>query len=294
MRGDKVTLRVPSRGQGARLVKLALKNAENRLLREKHKSAVDRPLDRIAAKLRLPAPPHLIEGYDISNIAASEPVGVKVAFREGRPDKARYRKYKMEGFANQDDPGMIHRTLTRRLCHKDDDPLPDLLLVDGGKSQLNAAVAAVKEQLGNRGPAVAALAKGRGEREGDKLYLPNRKNPVTFPKGDPGLMLLMRVRDESHRFVHTFHSHSRKKAVIRSSLDEIRGIGPKKRQALLKAFGSVKQLFAATEEEIARIPGIGRRDAKRLRAHLEAKQAAESQETEPKDRPEIFPQESFS
>ncbi|MEJ2716156.1 MAG: excinuclease ABC subunit UvrC [Deltaproteobacteria bacterium] len=219
MRGDKVTLRVPSRGQGARLVKLALKNAENRLLREKHKSAVDRPLDRIAAKLRLPAPPHLIEGYDISNIAASEPVGVKVAFREGRPDKARYRKYKMEGFANQDDPGMIHRTLTRRLCHKDDDPLPDLLLIDGGKSQLNAAVAAVKEQLGNRGPAVAALAKGRGEREGDKLYLPNRKNPVTFPKGDPGLMLLMRVRDESHRFVHTFHSHSRKKAVIRSSLD---------------------------------------------------------------------------
>ena len=204
----------------------------------------------------------------------------------------------MEGFPNQDDPGMIHRTVTRRLGHKDDDPLPDLLLIDGGKSQLNAAVAAVQEQLGKGGPAIAALAKGRGEQAQDKVYLPNRKNPVTFPKGDPGLMLLMRVRDESHRFVHTFHSHSRKKAVIRSSLDEIRGIGPKKRQALLKAFGSVKRLLAASEEEIARVPGIGTRDAKRVRAYLVETQTAEnSRETpqsEPKVRPKIFSEDSFS
>lgn len=268
LRGNKVSLRVPSRAQGARLMRLALKNAHNRLMRELKLDTTERALERIAAKLDLPAPPTIIEGYDISNIAGSNPVGVKIAFRDGAPDKSLYRKFKMEGFSDQDDPAMIYQTVYRRLGRRDDDPLPDLFLIDGGKSQLNAAVTALTDALGPNIPPVAGIAKGRSEGELDRIYLPNRKNHVNFPKGDPGLMLLMRVRDESHRFVHAFHSKSRKKSVIKSSLDEVPGIGPKKRDALLKAFGGLNALRAATDEQILQVPGIREKDVRRLREFL--------------------------
>jgi len=278
LRGNKVTLKTPARGQGANLIRLALKNAGNALLRETRKDSIGKALERVASKLRLPQVPHLIEGYDISNIAGSESVGVKIAFRDGQPEKSLYRKFKMQGFTNQDDPAMIHQTLTRRLGHSDEDPLPDLFLIDGGKSQLNAAASALEERLGKNAPPVAAIAKGREEGEQDKIYLPNRKNPVTFPKGDPALMLLMQVRDESHRFVHTFHTRSRTRAVIHSSLDDVAGIGPKKRDALLKAFGSLKGLLAASDEQISEIPGITRKDAERIRAQLQLQDSADALE----------------
>ena len=268
LRGNKVTLKTPARGQGANLIRLALKNAGNALLRETRKDTVGKALERVASKLRLPQVPNLIEGYDISNIAGSEAVGVKIAFKDGRPEKSLYRKYKMKGFSDQDDPAMIHQTLTRRLGHRDEDPLPDLFLIDGGKSQLNAAASALMEHLGKNAPRVAAIAKGRQDGEQDKIYLPNRKNPVTFPKGDPALMLLMQVRDESHRFVHSFHTKSRTRAVIRSSLDDVPGIGPRKREALLKAFGSVKELLAASDADICAVPGVSGKDVRRIREHL--------------------------
>ncbi|MBI4966118.1 MAG: excinuclease ABC subunit UvrC [Desulfomonile tiedjei] len=268
LRGNKVTLRVPSRGHGARLMQLALKNAHDALLREKQRDSAQKSLERVAAKLGLPAAPGLIEGYDISNIAGTQPVGVKVAFRDGQPDKAAYRKYKIRGFSDQDDPGMIHQTITRRLGHSDEGPLPDLFLIDGGKSQLNAACAALQEQLGREFPPVASIAKAREEDQPERFYLPNRKNPVIFPHGDPGLMLLMRVRDEAHRFVHTFHTKSRTKAVIRSALDDIPGIGPKKRAALLKRFKSVKEMLAASDQEIRAVPGINQKDVERIRDHF--------------------------
>lgn len=268
LRGSKVTIRVPSRGQGARLMSLALKNAHDAMLREMHKDTVADALVRIAAKLHLPGPPRIIEGYDISNISGSEPTGVKVSFKEGKPDKTAYRTYNMRDFSNQDDPGMIHQTLSRRVSHKDDDPLPDLFLIDGGKSQLNAAVAALRDRLGASAPPVIGIAKARAEGEEERLYVFNRKNPVIFPKGDPGLMLLMRVRDESHRFAHATHTRRRRKTVIRSSLDAIPGIGPKKRQALLAAFGSVKSLRAASNDDIAQVKGIAQRDIQNLREYL--------------------------
>ena len=257
MRGNKVTVRVPLRGQGERLMHLALKNAEDALLREAQKDSVEKSLERIASKLHLPSPPRLIEGYDISNISGSQPVGVKVSFKDGAPEKSGYRKYKIQGFPDQDDPGMIHQTITRRVSHRDQEPLPDLFLIDGGKSQLNAASQALRENPGDGTAAIAAIAKARAEGEEERFYLPNRKNPVVFPRGDSGLMLLMRVRDEAHRFAHTFHTKSRTKAVISSALDQIPGIGPKKRQALLRAFGSVRKLLAATDEDIAAVAGIG-------------------------------------
>jgi len=268
LRGNKVTVRVPARGQGASLITLALKNAESALLRESQKDTVEKALARVAAKLHLAGPPVLIEGYDISNIAGSEPVGVKVLFRNGAPEKSGYRQFKMRGFPDQDDPGMIHQTIARRLAHRDQDPLPDLFLIDGGKAQLNAAVEAMRQEFGKEAPACASIAKPQEEGGLDSFYLPNRKNPVLFHPGDPGLLLLMRVRDEAHRFAHRTHTRRRTTAVIRSALDQVPGIGPRKRQALLKAFGSVKELLAASDEALAAVQGIGRRDVERIREHL--------------------------
>jgi excinuclease ABC subunit C len=272
MRGNKVTIRVPSRGQGSRLMALALKNAHDSLLREKQKDNMLRAIEYIASRLHLPAPPKHIEGYDISNISGSEPVGVKVAFKDGTPDKKGYRKYKIRGFTDQDDPGMIFQAISRRVAHRDEEPLPDLFLIDGGKSQLNAAHAALNEMLGEDAPPVASIAKAREEDEEERFYLPNRKNPVTFPRGDAGLMLLMRVRDEAHRFAHSFHTKSRAKAVVRSTLDEVPGIGPKKRQALLMKFGSVAGLLAASDEEIAAVPGVNAKDVENIRNHYNEKE----------------------
>lgn len=268
MRGNKVAIRVPSRGQGTRLMRLALKNAHDAIMREKQRDTVERTLERIAARLHLPGPPAVIEGYDISNTSGGEPVGAKVSFKDGRPDKSKYRQYKIRGFPDQDDPGMIYQTISRRVGRREEDPLPDLFLIDGGKSQLNAAAVALQELLGNDAPPVASIAKARAEGEEERFYLPNRKNPVRFPKGDPGLMLLMRVRDESHRFAHKSHLRRRERSVIRSTLDDVPGIGPKKRQSLLTAFGSVKKLLAASDESITAVRGISPKDVQNLRAHF--------------------------
>jgi excinuclease ABC subunit C len=282
LRGAKVTLRAPVRGHGARLVELALKNAENELTKEKHRDSTEIALARIAAKFHLAEAPVVIEGYDISNISGSEPVGVKISFRGGQPDKTAYRQYKIKGFPNQDDPGMIYQTVSRRAGHRDEEPLPDLFLIDGGKSQLNAACAALKDTFGAGFPAVAAIAKARGEGAQERFYLPDRKNPVLFPKGDPGLMLLMSVRDEAHRFAHSKHTKSRLKAVLRSSLDEVVGIGGKKRQALLTRFGSLKGLLSASDEEILAVPGIGKKDLESIREYFEEKEKTKSAEALPR------------
>jgi len=280
IRGNKVTIRVPVRGPGTSLVRLALKNALNALLQQKQKDSLTHALQRVAAKLQLQVLPTVIEGYDISNIAGSEPVGVKVSFRDGRPDKSRYRQYKIRGFRDQDDPGMIHQVISRRIAHRDEDPLPDLFLIDGGKSQLSAAAEALAEALGKDLPASASIAKAREEGQQERFYLPNRKNPVVFHAGDPGLMLLMRVRDEAHRFAHSFHTKSRRTAVIRSALDDVPGIGPKKRQALLTAFGSVKELLSAKDDDMVAVEGIVSKDVERIRAHFANQEAGNNAEEE--------------
>jgi excinuclease ABC subunit C len=272
LRGSKVALKMPQRGQGTRLIMLAIKNAHAALLREKHKITTEASLESIASKLHLPGPPQLIEAYDISNISGTLPVGVKITFRDGKPDKSGYRKYKMRGFEDQDDPGMIYQTISRRVNHREEEPLPDLFLIDGGKSQLNAAEIALKENLGPVYPALAAIAKGRAEGEEDRIYLPNRKNPVQFPRGDSGLMLLMRARDEAHRFAHAFHTKSRKADVIRSELDAVTGIGPKKRTALLRAFASVQDLLAASDDQITAVPGINKTDVERIREFFRSRE----------------------
>lgn len=270
LRGAKVTVRTPLRGPATRLIALALKNAADALHRETDPQSPDQAMITIAHRFRLSIPPRSIEGYDISNIAGSQPVGVKVSFVDGKPDKAGYRLFTMEGFQDQDDPGMIYQTILRRLGHRDEEPLPHLFLIDGGKSQLNAAVQALKEVLGDNHPPIVAIAKSREKGDQERFFLPNRKNPIIFPRRDPGLLLLMRVRDEAHRFAHEFHTNRRKKAVIRSALDGVPGIGPKKRAALLKAFGSLKGVLDASDGEIRSVPGISVRDVQRIREHFDA------------------------
>ncbi|MFH1113858.1 MAG: excinuclease ABC subunit UvrC [Pseudomonadota bacterium] len=284
MRGNRVVIRVPARGQGTRLMGLALKNAGDAMLREKQKDTVENTLERVAARLNLPGPPRIIEGYDISNTSGGEPAGAKVSFKDGRPDTSKYRHYKMRDFPDQDDPGMIHQTISRRLGRRDEDPLPDLFLIDGGKSQLNAATTALREILGDEAPPAASIAKARGEGEQERFYLPNRKNPVIFPRGDPGLMLLMRVRDESHRFAHRSHSRRREKSVVRSTLDDVPGIGPKKRVLLLTTFGSVKELLAASDESIAAVRGITAKDVENLRSHFSGRKPGNMAADEENDR----------
>jgi excinuclease ABC subunit C len=268
LRGNRVTVRVPARGTGARLLRLALKNAHNTLLREIKNHTMEDALAQLGDKLGLQSAPAMIEGYDISNVSGAQPVGVKVAFHNGSPVKSAYRTFTITGFPDQDDPGMIFQTISRRVRHSHEDPMPDLLLIDGGKSQLAAAVTALREHMGDSFPPVISIAKGRQEGEDDKIYVPNRKNPLKFANGDPALMLLMRVRDESHRFVHSFHQKSRKKAVIRSALEQVPGIGPRKRDALLTAFGSLAGILRTSDDDLLAVDAINSRDVANIRSHF--------------------------
>ncbi len=269
LRGNRVSMKVPVRGQGLRLIALAKKNAHNAYLREKQKSLESEVFQRIAQKFQLRDSPKVIEVYDISNTSGARPVGVKVSFVLGKPDKSRYRRYKIRGFTDQNDPAMIYQVVARRMTHQDSDPPPDLLVVDGGKAQLNAAIKALESVAPVKEVPVAGIAKARNDGEVDLFYLPKRKNPVLFKRGDPALLALMRMRDEAHRFAHSYHSQIRANSSIASWLDTVPGIGPKKKQALLRTFGSVKGLLEADDSEILRVPGIGPKDLERIRGHEE-------------------------
>jgi excinuclease ABC subunit C len=268
LRGNKVTIRVPLKGRGFQLLQLALKNAHDALIREKNKSTVQEALKRIASKFNLSKVPQVIEGYDISNLSGTNPVGVKVSFRNGEPEKSAYRKFKIRGYTNQDDPGMINQTISRRIRHAEEDPLPDLFLIDGGKSQLNAAYQALSSTLGHEAPPVVAIAKARSDETEDKFFLVNRKNEVSFVKNDPALFLLMQIRDEAHRFAHNYQTNSRKNSLIRSTLDAIPGIGPTKRRNLLMAFGSIKEILEASDSALANVPGINCKDIEQIRKYF--------------------------
>jgi excinuclease ABC subunit C len=193
-------------------------------------------------------------------------------FVEGRPDKNGYRRYKLRETAPGDDYGAMREVLRRRLERLPTEPPPDLILLDGGKGQLNAARALFAD-LGVEGIALASLAKERDEespqprvmRHGgqkrEKLFLPGVKDPVLLAGDSKALLLLQRVRDESHRFAIRYHRELRKKSQFRSILDELPGIGPVKRRALLRHLGSLERIRAATLEELEAVPKLGRREA---------------------------------
>jgi len=282
-------LTTPKRGGKRDFVALATENAAQALTEDRAQwlASKQRTVEAAAALgalLELPRFPHRIECYDNSNIQGSNPVAAMVVFVDGQPAKAEYRKFKIRTVVGPNDFRSMGEVLRRRLSRAlrseapraDDAPgadseataggwadLPDLIIVDGGKGQLSAATAALAElDLTDRIP-IVALAK-----QEEELFLPGREEPLLLPRSSPALHLVQRIRDETHRFAITFHRQLRKRTGLASSLDSVTGIGPKRRQALLRRFGSPRGIMEASIEEIITVPGITAALAQRLKLSL--------------------------
>ncbi len=228
----------------------------------------DRDLRELADVLGLPQPPARIEGFDISNISGTFMVASMVVFRNGRPANADYRRYKMKDVKSQDDFGCMAEAVRRRYrrLKKEGRPMPDLILIDGGKGQLNAALLELN-LLGLNTVPVIGLAK-----EFEEIHRPNKTEPLRLGLNHNALKLLQRVRDESHRFANTFNAELRLRKISESVLDEFPGVGERRKAVLLKHFGSLQRLREAGVIEIASVPGFGLKTAQALRAFLDARQ----------------------
>jgi excinuclease ABC subunit C len=278
LRGTKVSVFAPQRGDKRRLVEMALENARQAFAdRSDEALRREKMLEELRTKLNLASTPKRIECFDISHVQGEAVVASMVVFDEGRPDKQSYRRYKLRGVQRNDDFAAMKEVLSRRLARgKDEGGLPDLLLVDGGRGQLSMAVEAMRE-IGVDGVELASLAKDkvRGEfqqeeieHSEERVFRPGRSNPIVLRRNSNALFLLQQIRDEAHRFAIRFHRELRAKKRLRSVLDDIGGIGPGKKRALLSAFGSVKRIRAASVEEIAGVPGVGPVLAEKVAAAL--------------------------
>ncbi|MCY3680041.1 MAG: excinuclease ABC subunit UvrC [Gemmatimonadetes bacterium] len=255
-----VEMRVPQRGDKFRLIKMAENNArllltERRLKRENRRSQAPTSVQALQRDLHLEKPPRWIEAVDISNIQGSDPVASLVCFVDGRARKREYRHFKITGLEGPNDFAMMQQVVTRRFKRlmEEGKKFPDLLLVDGGKGQLSSVVEALKA-LGIEDQPVIGLAKRLEE-----VFLPGLSDPQNIPKSSSSLKLLQMLRDESHRFAIAYHRKLRDKRTLTSELDEIPGVGPSRRVALLKHFGSVKRIREAEVEEVAEVEGVGMR-----------------------------------
>ncbi|MGW8221641.1 MAG: excinuclease ABC subunit UvrC [Syntrophobacteria bacterium] len=264
LKGKRVGVRFPKRGKGRQMLAMATHNAANYLISEMTRAADPIPaLDRLRQRLGLESIPHRLECIDISNFRGKFPVGSLVVFRDGEPDKSAYRRYRIKTVDGIDDTAMMAEVLHRRFTDvRKEQTTPDLLVVDGGKAQLNKALAVMRDlELADLVPVVALAKKPRTTTEAeahatDRLYVPGRKNPLELKKDPPLLFLLGRLRDEAHRFAISYYQKRHRKQTLQSRLDEIRGIGPKRRRNLILHFGSVKRLAEAQAEEISQVPGI--------------------------------------
>ncbi|MDB6052825.1 MAG: uvrb/uvrc motif, partial [Verrucomicrobiales bacterium] len=260
----------------------------------------ERDLLELAAALALPNPPLRIEGFDISNISGTFAVASMVSFWNGRPDRSNYRRFKMKTVTGQDDFACMAETIGRRYSRvlkevtdkqasnpavhlpenssaateeimepaapsRDEGGFPDLILIDGGKGQLNAACAELRKLGLDRIP-IIGLAK-----EYEEIFQPGKSDPMRLDHNKGSLKLLQRVRDESHRFANTYNAQLRLKKISESLLDEFPGIGQQRKAALLKKFGSVQRLRIASLEDIASVPGFGGKAAEDLKAFLLAR-----------------------
>ncbi len=338
-KGERVRVHVPERGEKVRLVEMAMENARQSY-EEKARSQKSQleALTRLQSRLRLPRLPRRIECFDISTFQGQLTVGSQVVFNDGEPDKSGYRLFKVRGEAAGDDFASMFQVLARRLKRGvEEQNLPDLLVVDGGKGQLNVARAALKEAaLTLQDVPLAGLAKSRVlededrfaarqgfrvadawatragpepevpqiageaqtgaavpqppprrgrsrqkgrfvksdiERSPERVFLPGQKNPVVLRQNTSELHLLARLRDEAHRFAITFHRKLRRERNFRSMLEEIPGIGDKRKRALLSHFGSLKRIRAASAEEIAEVEGFNLQLAERVQRFLAAQSA---------------------
>ncbi len=272
LKGGNVSIQEPKRGEKARLVSMAVQNARKESAdRMAASDANVHLLARLKNQLHLCNLPKRIECIDVSNIQGTEPVGSLVVFENGKPVKSFYRKYRIKTVNGPDDYASMAEVLKRRFGKGESSyPYPDLLMVDGGKGQLGIASAVLDElDLAGRFDllGIAKRDERRGETE-DKLYAPGRANPLNFGRNKDLLLLLQRVRDEAHRFAVSFHRSRRGKRSLSSALDTVPGVGKKRRSLLLKHFGSIEKIRAATLEELNALPGITPAVAESIKAHL--------------------------
>ena len=282
-RGRRVSISVPQRGEGRALMDLAGRNAAETLARDQARWLADQgktlaALEQLAEALGLAAPPMRIECYDISTIQGTNTVGSMVVFEEGRPRSGEYRRFRVRtaqvAAGRPDDYASHAEVLRRRFSRALEGEegsaeelrwrLPDLVVIDGGLGQANIARRALDE-LGLHEMPIVGLAKEREE-----LWLPGAAVPLILPRTSQALYLMQRIRDEAHRFAVTYHRQLRAKAQTRSALDEMPGIGPARKRALLRVFGSTRQLRRASVDEIAAVPGISRTLAQRIHETLNA------------------------
>lgn len=268
---ERIRLLTPKRGDRLQLVAMANTNASQLFAERDNKAQSWQTLaTALVSHLHLQRPPEIIECLDISNISGQQAVGSLVCFQQGEPVKERYRHFKIRTVEGPNDYAMMAEVLERRLQRGlTDNDLPDLLMVDGGRGQLGIALRIAREQGVNDGQPLEwlGIAKEK-EEEGEKLYRPGRKNPIVLPAHHPALLYLMRIRDESHRYGVTFHRRLRAKATLTSELDDIAGIGPRKKQALLKTLGSLTRIREASEETLATVDGIGPELARTIHRHF--------------------------
>ncbi|MGE5838632.1 MAG: excinuclease ABC subunit UvrC [Deltaproteobacteria bacterium] len=255
--GKRVYIECPSRGEKARLIKMAVANAENLL-----KSREEPDLIAMAQEvLKLRKLPRAMEAVDISNIFGDMAVGAVVTFMDGEPQSSGYRNFRIKTVEGVDDYSMMAELISRRLSN---DPMPDLIVVDGGKGHLAAVKKVVDALRADDLPDLVAIAKANQEEEADKVFIPGRKNPIPLRKDHPVLHLLMRVRDEVHRRAISYHRKLRGKGLTASVLDRIPGIGIKKKRSLLNYFGSLDAVAGATVEDLLKVPGITRSQAESI------------------------------
>ena len=277
-RNGLVVISVPRQGSKRELVQIVVQNAEQGLKQMKVKQfavpqVMEFAMKEIQEKLGLPRPPERMECYDISNIQGKEAVGSMVVFENGRAKPSHYRRFRIKTVPEANDYAMLHEVLGRRFKRMADNQsapesketwaiLPDLVLIDGGKGQLHAAQTAMIEAGAGALP-IASLAK-----ENEEVFIPGRRTSIVLSRNSPGLQLLQRMRDEAHRFAVTYFTKVHKKKTFTSSLDNIPGIGPKRKHALLKQFGTVKGIKEASQEALQTVPGMTPDLIERLKEHL--------------------------
>ncbi|MBN1128904.1 MAG: excinuclease ABC subunit UvrC [Chitinispirillaceae bacterium] len=262
-RSQTAAVLVPQRGTKKRLVAMAEKNARLYLV-QKTPADPGRDCADLQQALRLPTVPRVIEAFDISNLGGSFCVAGMARFVDGVPDKSGYRRFKIKTVAGQNDVAMIMEAVSRRLTRLEHErtPFPDLVLIDGGKGQLHAAMKALARFA--QAPAIAALAKKE-----ETLHSPFINEPLVLPQTHPARRLVERVRDEVHRYAIAYHRNRRGKQFTRSAVEELPGIGPRKAALLLKTFGSLQRIRAAMPEEIARVRGMTLAAAIKLKENLD-------------------------
>ncbi|MCH9035737.1 MAG: excinuclease ABC subunit UvrC [Chloroflexi bacterium] len=286
-RGQKVKLRVPKRGVRRQLLQMVAANAVQGLAQHRIKwladiDAISQALDELQEQLNLPSSPRRMECYDISNIQGTNPVGSMVVFENGRPKPSHYRRFKIKTVEGIDDYSMMQEMLRRRFRRLKDDRdgvngrqhgegrkgseswgiVPDLVLIDGGKGHLSAALQVMLE-MGVADIPLASIAK-----QFEEIFRPDSSEPIILPRSSQALYLVQRLRDEAHRFAITFHRQLRKKSGVRSAMDSVPGIGPKRKKALIRHFGSVKGIREAPIDDIAAVVGMTRKLAQQVKEHL--------------------------